>query len=673
MSLACLDGWLTPAEMAGLPGLPTTDRQIRTIAARENWQCRKRKQRGGGNEYHYSNLPAEAQAALLLQQGEALAEEPKAAEKNQVTYDAESLWRWAESRPQKLRDEGSYKANLLRQAMRLRDNGHKLMAALKLVAEANNAKPSNLKNWYYGVNGKPGAKDYERKDWDVALIPGYAGRTATAECSVEAWEFFKAHHLTRRQPSVASSYRRMQEAAEAHKWTIPSLATIERRLNKEVSRPTQVFLREGAEALRHLLPWQRRDKTVFAPGEAVSGDGLKFDMLWIDWGDEILNTTTAWVWQDIYSGKILAHRVAKTENTDLFRLATYDLTATCLPSYVQIDNTRVAANKIMTAGAKGRKRFKDQPDDALGLLLQLDMEPHFTNPDHTQSSPGAKPVERAFGIGGIHSEVASHPKLLERGYSKAKAIGIDEFREILAEEVKRHNARLGRRTQVCNGVKSFDQAFNEAFAKATVRQATEAQRRLLLLVPEVVTASRAKGEINLNAGKSALGKPRYWDEALAEYAGTKLVAYYDPENLSQDLAVYTLDGRFVCEASRQGDVGFNDTVAAREHAKENKRRMNAMKQAAKAEARMTALEMANQYPEAEDVETPPPGVVQGNFGQKRKVEDGKVIDNTRPVQADDEMEQNLSAAIHQLAAYKQDDEDELEDGLSLLSGAFKKT
>ena len=59
--------WYTAAELAGLPGLPGTERRIRDRAAREQWQSRPRAH-GKGIEYHISALPLPAQAHLFRQQ-----------------------------------------------------------------------------------------------------------------------------------------------------------------------------------------------------------------------------------------------------------------------------------------------------------------------------------------------------------------------------------------------------------------------------------------------------------------------------------------------------------------------------------------------------------------------------------------------------------------------------
>lgn len=648
--------WFTAAELAGLHGVPGTQQNVKSKAKREHWNSRKRQAKGGGLEYHISSLPAETQAKLLAKQKPAQAAEKQ--EPSLFTYDHEQLWKDAALQTQKRRDIGEYRAELLNQCLHLVQTMQcTFQRASKIVADIENITPASLRNWYYGINGNIGARMYNRIDWPAALIPGYTQKADTADCDREAWDWFKGHYLTRRQPSIASSYRRLQEIAAVKKWTIPSERTLDRRVKKDISIYTRVLLREGPEALNKLYPTQKRDKRCFAAGEAVSGDGIKFDKLWIDWGDEIINTTTAWFWQDIHSNKFLSYRIAKTENTDVFRLATYDLTAICAPTYIQVDNTRVAANKAMTGGTPNRYRFHNRPEDPEGILNKLGMKVHFTNPDHTMSNPGVKPVERSFGIGGIHSEVASHPKIINRGYSKATAIPIAEFMEIVAQEVQRFNARPKRRTDICGGIKSFDEAFNDSFAVSEVRLLTASQRRLLLLMPESAKVTAA-GEINLKAGAKGNAKNRYWHQSLAELKGADIVAYYDPENLSAGVAVYNIEGRFICDAEHKAGIAFNDTAASREHAKFKKRILKSQKQIAQNETRMTDLERQALYPETIDpVDIPAPGVVRGNFGQKQQVDESLKIQRDAAV-GDDATMWNVNFA-KSVARMKQKREEEL--------------
>lgn len=58
--------WFTSNQLAGAPGLPSTDRNIRSKAKREGWKSRKRA-KGKGCEFHISSLPEETRVHLLAQ------------------------------------------------------------------------------------------------------------------------------------------------------------------------------------------------------------------------------------------------------------------------------------------------------------------------------------------------------------------------------------------------------------------------------------------------------------------------------------------------------------------------------------------------------------------------------------------------------------------------------
>ncbi|MDE2667521.1 MAG: Mu transposase C-terminal domain-containing protein [Acidobacteriota bacterium] len=546
-------------------------------------------------------------------------------------YDSEALWEWAKSRTGKLREEGEYRAGVLRQVVALTAHGETLQAACQSVSRAEQVSLGTLKRWYYQ------ARNYQSQDWAAALIPGYVGRVVRQEIPSPAWDWFTSYYLTRAKPTLTEAYRRTAETAVARGWgEIPSRRTFANRLKTDVTYTRQVFLREGGEALARLYPSQRRDKRSFRAGDAVSGDGLKFDRLWVIWPDgEAINTATGWFWADIRTGYIAAWRLAKTETTDLFRLATYDLTGLFKPQLAWVDNTMVAASKAMTAGAANRRRGRDKADDPVGLLPQLGIEVRFTNPDKEMGSPGAKPIERSFGIGGIHDKVATHPRFLKRGYSRATAIPYEEFAEVVRGEVTRFNQQPKRRTAACRGVLSYEQAFRELFAKAIPTKLTESQRALLLLMPEAVRAHSKSGEIRLKAGQGPTGQRRYWTEALTEFKGRQLTAYYDPADLTRPISVYTPQGRYVAQAELLADTGFGDTAAAREWMKNKGRMIKAQKKAANAERRMRDLEVAAAYPEAEPGPLPAPGLVAGNFGQKRQVDEKRrVVGGDSPTEDD---------------------------------------
>lgn len=658
-------------ELAGLAGMPKTESGVIRAAKRENWRHRTRIGKGGGREYPLSTLPEETRVYLTLQAGKNEFAElykdqlPKASLEIQILVDQAHAempdkpeffidWEHFRRKTAKVQGKAYQQAGVVVQLKKLIDADRQRVFAAKSphpnplpegagvnrdrraansplrakktpintlmqqVAAANPAVcPSwrTLQNWWLGKPGKPGCVHFDVADYAPALSGCYTGRTKLAECSPEAFEYYAQLYLHRRQPSFKDCYRRTEDMAKANDWTIPGEVTLRRRLEAEYSVGIITYTRQGPEAFRLLTPFQVRDKTVFRAGEGVSGDGLKFDKLWVEWPDgEIINTSTAWVWQDLYSGKIIAWRLGKTESTDLFRLATYDMTGQFLPSYLQVDNTRVAANKMMTGGAQGRHRFGNQPNDPLGMLLMLGMDVHFTDPDHTIASPGSKPVERAFGIGGIHDKVATNPKIRDRGFSKATAITSVELRAAIEYEVIRHNAQEKRRSPVCGGVMSFDQAYEKSFVSWAPRKATEAQRRLLMLSIEVVKANSNNGMVSIKAGKSQLGSNRYWCETLNEYRGHDVGVFYDPDDLTKDVDIYSLEGKYLMTAQYEPSVGFTDKEAGSEYMKRTKRINKLVKKQANEVKAIQKLH-TDKLPALAEPEAPESKVVTGLFNK----------------------------------------------------------
>ena len=375
-----------------------------------------------------------------------------------------------------------------------------------------------------------------------------------------------------------------------------------------------VLMREGEEALARTFPAQERDRAVFHALEAVNADGHKFDVFVRTPMGDIVRPILVGV-QDLYSGKLLSYRLAETESADLARLAFHDVVRNYgIPSKAWLDNGRGFASKMLTGGTPNRFRFKVRDEDPTGVLVGLGVEIHWATPYHGQ----AKPIERAWRD--LCENIAKHPACAgaytgnkpdakPENYG-SKAIEWEAFVAVVTEEIAVHNARTKRRSRVCGGALSFDQAFAASYAQAPIKKATAEQLRTMLLATEVVTANQYDGSVRI-AGN------RYWCSAMAEHAGRKVVLRFDPDALHTQVSVYSLENTFIGDAECVSAAGFSDTSAAREHTRAKRDYIRSTKRQAEAQVRMDAACVAAQIPQAAPESFPEAGVIVPLFGRPR--------------------------------------------------------
>lgn len=598
--------WLTGKELAGLPSMNKTADGVRRQAKRENWTTRK-KPTGKGLEYHIESLPPETQIAIarLYKEAAKKAEAETKAQTNpterpQRRIDVEALWEHYAQAGQKQKDEAERRLKALDLLASLQATGLNRKEAIELVRAQHGVTRPSLYRWLDAVKGA------HFSDRLALLLPHYAGRTVLAECEDEAWELFRADYLRLEQPTIADCYRRLGRIAAERGWRLPTQATFTNWVKSRIPLTTRVLMREGDNALLRLYPAQERSVAALHAMEWINGDGYQHNVF-VKWPDGAIERPKTWFWQDVYSRRILAYRIDVTENTDQIRLAFGDLVEQYgIPAHATIDNTRAAANKWLTGRTPNRYRFKVKEDDPAGLLTKLGVEVHWTSVYAGKGHGQAKPIERAFGVGGLGEAVDKHPAFAgawtgnnpmtkPENYA-SKAVDLETFVTTLQQEILAWNARAGRRTEICQGVLSFDAAFNNSYATAPIRRPTEEQRRWWLLAAEAVKV-RKDATFSLEAGAQiGGGRNRYYTDQLFDYGekGKKIVVRFDPSSLHEQVHCYTLDGSYIGPADLFESAGFGDTATARIYNRGRKQFIKATKQAIAAEERMDAAEMAAQ-------------------------------------------------------------------------------
>lgn len=597
--------------------LGKSKRAVELRANREEWSFESRTVRGGKQRlFAVSSLPVDVQAAVALST-QAVSPKSRTTGKREASEAAiSSSWKRYEAVPQHLKDEAQRRLRALQAVESLVKDGRPVMDARTLIAaqlqreNVRGASVASLGRWAALV-----AK-VDTQHRLAALVPAYTGRTAKAEIPAQAWDVFKADYLRVEAPSASSCYDRLQRIATVNEWPdLPCLKTFQRRIEAELPRAVLILARQGQEKFNQTFPAQERDRSVFHALEAVNSDGHKFDVF-AKWPDGTVARPIMVGVQDLYSGKLLGYRIAETESADLARFAFRDVMERYgIPSKVWLDNGRGFASKMLTGGTANRFRFKVREDDPTGVLTAMGCEIHWATPYHGQ----AKPIERAWRD--LCDRIAKHPAFAgaytgnkpdakPENYG-SKAIHLDEFVRVVNEEIAAHNAREGRRTRTAAG-RSFDAAFQESYATAPIRKATPEQLRELLLSTDVVTGDRRDGSVRLSGN-------RYWSEAIAPYAGQKLMLRFDPEQLHQAVQAYTLANVYIGQAECIAAVGFADTGAAREHARAKKQYRTATRKQLDAERRMDAAKVAAQLPSPMPEELPPAGVIAPIFGRRKAV------------------------------------------------------
>ncbi|RJF84842.1 transposase [Azospirillum cavernae] len=576
--------WRSAAEWADLklPAMPTSKAGVILRATTGKWRSRPREEQGGGLEYHMSSLPTAAQVKLtLLEKKSRQSAETAAPPANRT-----ELWRWYDGLPDAKKAKARMRAEILDAIVALHRNGVTKDVAVMTVAQHHNVGPSTIYNWLKLVAG------HDRADWLPCLAPHHAGRTATVECDPAAWDMLKSDYLRAAAPPFSDCYERMVRAAKEQGWSVPSERTLLRRLTATVHPAVIVMAREGAEKVKQMFPAQERDRSHFTALEAINGDGHRWD-LWVEWPDGTVARPNMVAFQDLYSGMILAWRVDQTANSWSVRLAIGDLIEDYgIPKKCWLDNGRDFASKWLTGGIPNRYRFKVREEEPVGILTQLGVEIHWTTPYSGQS----KPIERAFRD--FASDISRHPAF-EGAYTgnspvnkpenyRSRAIKLEDFLKVLASEINQHNDRIGRIARNCRG-RSFRDTFLDSHKDAVVTRATEEQRRLWLLAAEGVTVSNRDGALKLFGN-------RYWADFLHLHMGETVAARFDPEFLHDGVHVYRLDGVYLGHAPVLEAAGFDSADAAREHARQRRRWLNANKAMLDAERRMSAAQVASLVP-----------------------------------------------------------------------------
>jgi len=578
--------WFSASDIAdlNLPDMPASKRNVTAMADRLGWRradkinrwWRLRDDRGGGHEYHYSVLPPPARATWLHLYNEIETGTEQAAAVAAGNRNA-ARWAWFLERPKKTKDEARRRLLAL-DAVRLMvaDGSRKLDAVLQ-ICDAHKIEQSTYYNWEKLIGSVP------RHDWLPFLAPKHKGRQTKATFSDEAWEYYKTSYLNLLERTAEQCYRDLVRDGKPQGWTIPSLRTLQRMVDKMDQRVV-TLLRKGKDALDKMYPAQERDRSVFAAMEALNADGHKFDLRTL-WPDSVISRPILVAFQDLYSGMIVSWRLGRSETSEMVRLAYGEAAEKfAIPKYVYFDNGRAFTAKENTGGTPNIYRGKIKEEDPEGIIVACGSQVKFVKPGHGQS----KPLERAWRD--MASDIAKDIKckgaytgnstLSKPEDYGSKAIPIEDFYKIVHAGIIEHNERVGRETDACQGKLSFRQAFDQSFANSVLPKLPVTHRSIWHLSSVGIKAHATDGSLRFM-------KNRFHAEFMTQYAGKYLTIRFDPDAIKAGVHVYDTNDRFLGIADCVERTGFNDMDGAKKHAKAKGAVNRAVKALAEAELSLT--------------------------------------------------------------------------------------
>ncbi len=270
------NGWYSAQELAGLPGMPGTERGVRK-ALQKNLPVTRSKERGKGLEYPITCLPRETQDAL--QQREIAAQLPAIVREVAAPVIIQAPAHTLTDAQRLERDARKGVRMAIRQLMEeARCSQEAALHTILATARAGSAEPATIRLLQLARDKRGRAGDgfpsiRTLKRWLAAddLTP----RQHQKDMRVPAWaSAFLAIWQQPQKPTVELAYREFCQSASAT--GRPSIHQVRRFLGK-LGAVTRETGRMGPRELKTIRPFIRREFMSLAPNEVWSADGHTFD------------------------------------------------------------------------------------------------------------------------------------------------------------------------------------------------------------------------------------------------------------------------------------------------------------------------------------------------------------------------------------------------------------
>lgn len=572
-----MHNWYSARELAGLPGMPGTERAIQLRAKRERWEGQGRLG-SKAVEYSFGTLPHETQVHLIAASVSATAPEPlPVIELIGPKCDSVLASRLNQDQRSVLTARLAFVREIERMSQtisqqRAIDSLVALAKAEQLspyltdrVQRANDRKTSErtlsertLKRWL---------SDY-RKHGETGLAPTRRQK----DMSLPAWSAsFLTCYQRPTKPSVEAAYA---EFSLKHPAERPSIHVVRRFLNK-LSAEARERGRRTPQELKALQPFKRRLTKNLHPCDVFTADGHKFDA-------EVLNPRTGKPYRpetttvlDVATRKAVGISIGEAESTIGVLDALRDAVQHGMFAMFYVDNGSGFANDTVreVVDRLGGEMTHALPynSQARGLIershqtiwvnaakkltsyIGADMDKHAGTKVHRISrkqlrETGSTRLIPTFAefMAGVEYEIETYNNSPHRGLAK--------FRDPLTGKL-RHM--------------SPNEAWDAARTEGWEPMVAPAEVLNDLMRPQVIRPTR-RGEVTWSG-------ETYFLDALRDFHGQEIRLAYDVRNASR-VWVRTLEGDLVGEAILDGNASDYMPKAMLEKAYE-KRESGQMKRA----------------------------------------------------------------------------------------------
>lgn len=564
--------WISPNQLAELAGISyrKAAAAMKRSKAGARWRgatlnVRQARGRGGaggvGYEVHVDSLPVALQARWHAQRaapahtdtsGPGGRQEPR---RPWTQEEREARHAAFTRQPSSIQAAACKKLQALHSVRLYRAAGASAVESHQRAAREAGVTTSTLYEWAARCKGlDPG-------DWIVALAPGHPGSREGAVIPREAFDWIKSEYLQLTKPALAPIYRRAQKEARKRSLTLPSYATVKRRIEEEIPRWLLVKMREGEEAYERMFSTMARRYGELELHEEWCADGRKADV-WVRWEDGSISRPIIVGWIDMRSRLFLGYVLWRVESADAIRIAwkrSLEL-ANVIPKRALLDNGRGFASKLMSGGSPNRYRFKVKEEELPGILTLQGVEINWAPPRLGR----VKPIESFWRtLGHLDKQfpgayVGASPEERPADCDPSKAVPIAQYRAALEEALRDYNEKP-HRGDAMDG-RSPREVYEELLPITVVRQPTREQIRLCNLCAQKLRLDRRDSCVTLFGN-------RYKDPAskLDELPEGALVdVRFDPEDLTQPVSVYR-HGELICDALLVHRGGFRDQQSAKDH------------------------------------------------------------------------------------------------------------